>query len=96
MWVLASTTEDIVTLLPLVIGIVGLGGLVFTALRFRRDDTTAVVNQQNVILDDMKKLNDELRTTVSDLRTERDELRAVAEPEGLPELPSRGLFQCRP
>jgi len=75
MWVLASTTEDIVTLLPLVIGIVGLGGLVFTALRFRRDDTTAVVNQQNVILDDMKKLNDELRTTVSDLRTERDELR---------------------
>jgi len=75
MWVLASTTEDIVTLLPLVIGIVGLGGLVFTALRFRRDDTTAVINQQNVILDDMKKLNDELRTTVGDLRTERDELR---------------------
>ena len=45
MWVPIAAIE-FVTALPLVIGILGVGGLIFTALRFRRDDTTAVVTQQ--------------------------------------------------
>lgn len=70
MWILAA---DVASLLALVIGIVGLGGVVFTALRFRRDDTTAIVNQQDTILGDFKSLNEELRITADRLRTERDE-----------------------
>jgi uncharacterized coiled-coil DUF342 family protein len=75
MW-FAAATEIIVSALPIVIGLIGLGGLVFTALRYRRDDTTAVVSQQSTILDNMKTLNGELRQTVTDLRTERDELKS--------------------
>ena len=62
-------------LVSLTIGVIGLGGLIFTALRFRRDDTTAIVTQQSVIFDDLKKLNEELRTTAGDLRSERDGLK---------------------
>jgi hypothetical protein len=65
---------DFVTALPLVIGIVGLGGLVFTALRFRRDDTSAIVGQQDTIFAEMRSLNAELRETTDRLRVERDEL----------------------
>ena len=68
--------------LALVLGIVGLSGVVFTALRFRRDDTTAVVTQQSQITAEMKTLNDELRLAVERLRKERDachdELRRVS------------------
>jgi hypothetical protein len=62
-------------LLALVIGLMGLGGVIFTALKFNRDDTTAVVSQQDTILNEMKTVNEELRLTVVDLRTERDALR---------------------
>ena len=65
---------DFVTALPLVIGIVGLGGLVFTALRFRRDDTSAIVSQQDTIFSEMRSLNAELRETTDRLRVERDAL----------------------
>jgi hypothetical protein len=66
--------------LPLIIGLLGVAGLVFTALKYNRDDTTAVLQQQNVIVGDMKTLNDELRVTATELRAERDGLRAqVAE-----------------
>lgn len=65
---------DFVTALPLVIGIVGLGGLVFTALRFRRDDTSAIVSQQDTIFAEMRTLNAELRETTDRLRIERDAL----------------------
>lgn len=56
-------------------GIIGLAGLIFTALRYNRDDSTAAVNQQSTILSDMKLLNEELRKTAQDLKTERDELK---------------------
>ena len=48
-------------IIALVIGLSGLSGLVFTALRYRRDDTTAIVNQQSTILHDIQTLNGELR-----------------------------------
>jgi predicted nucleic acid-binding Zn-ribbon protein len=67
---------DWATALPLIIGLAGLGGIVFTALKYNRDDTTAVLSQQNIIVGDMKTLNDELRHTTVELRTERDGLRA--------------------
>jgi|SRR4051794_29114810 hypothetical protein len=59
-------------ILPGIIGILGLGGIVFTALRFRRDDTTAVVNQQDTIMKEFKTLNDELRTATEAMRNQRD------------------------
>lgn len=62
-------------MLPIVIGLMGLGGVIFTALRFRRDDTTAVISQQAQITGTMKMLNDELRITSDKLRQERDALR---------------------
>ena len=62
--------------IPLVIGLFGLAGIVFTALRFNRDDTTAIVQQQSTVLGSMKELNDELRETADRMRAERDELRA--------------------
>lgn len=73
---LAVAAINLVTALPLVIGIVGLGGLLFTALRFRRDDTTAVVTQQAAITAEMKTLADEQRIALINLREERDHLRA--------------------
>lgn len=63
---------DWVTALPIIIGIVGLAGLVFTAMRFGRDDTTAVVTQQAQITAEMQTLNNELRSTIDRLRDDRD------------------------
>jgi septal ring factor EnvC (AmiA/AmiB activator) len=54
----------------------GVAGLIFTALRFRRDDTTAVVTQQSTILNNMQALMEEQQRTLEDTRSERDRLRA--------------------
>lgn len=61
--------------IPLLIGVLGVAGLIFTALKYNRDDTTAVLTQQNTIVGEMKTLNDELRQTTTDLRSERDSLK---------------------
>jgi vacuolar-type H+-ATPase subunit I/STV1 len=61
--------------LPLIIGLFGVAGLVFTALKYNRDDTTSVLAQQSTIVGEMKTLNDELRVTTADLRAERDGLK---------------------
>jgi predicted phage gp36 major capsid-like protein len=74
----AATQSPVVPLISLSIGILGVVGLIFTALRFRRDDTTAIVQQQSVVFDDLKALNEELRTTVTMLRVERDTQKAKA------------------
>ena len=65
------------TALAAIIGILGLAGIIFTALSWRRNDTTAIVSQQDTIVGEMRSLNDELRTTVDRLRNERDELEAA-------------------
>jgi hypothetical protein len=65
---------DWASALPLIIGLLGLSGIIFTAFKYNRDDTTAVINQQSTIVTDMKMLNDELRTTTIRLREERDGL----------------------
>jgi hypothetical protein len=65
--------------LSIVLGICGLGGLVFTALRYKRDDTTALVGQQNTIISEMKILNEENRQAATSLREERNELRDQVE-----------------
>lgn len=81
--VLVYAAIDIASLLALAIGVIGLAGVVFTALKFRRDDTTAVVTQQSQITAEMKTLNDELRVSTATLRAERDSLRMdVARLEG--------------
>ena len=65
--------------ITIVIALMGIAGVVFTALRFNRDDTTAIVNQQSSIVADMKVLNDELRSTVDRLRVENEELRRTVD-----------------
>ena len=70
MWILFAV--NVPQVLALIIGLVGLAGVIFTALRYNRDDTTAVVTQQSVIVNDMKTINDELRTTAASLKEERD------------------------
>lgn len=67
---------DFAGVVSLAIAIMGIGGLVFTALRYRRDDTTAIVSQQDTIFSEMRALNEELRTTVQQLREENDRLTA--------------------
>ena len=70
---------DVAQLVALGIGILGVAGVIFTALRYNRDDTTAILSQQDVILNDMRGLNDELRQTVVRLREERDALQATVD-----------------
>ena len=65
--------------LSIILGIAGLAGIIFTALRWRRDDTTALVGQQDTILNEMKTLNEENRQAATLLREERNELRAQVE-----------------
>lgn len=48
-------------LLPALTVAGGTAAVVFTALRFNRDDATAVVNQQKTLLDGMRDLNAELQ-----------------------------------
>jgi hypothetical protein len=62
--------------LSVAIGVCGLAGVIFTALRYRRDDTTAIIGQQDTILNEMKALNEENRVTAARLRDERDSLSA--------------------
>ena len=57
----------------LALGIFGVAGVIFTALRFRRDDTATLVSSQDFIVNEMKALNDELRTTTDRLRAACDE-----------------------
>lgn len=65
--------------LSIVLGICGLGGLIFTALRWRRDDTGSLVGQQDTILNEMKVLNEENRLAAARLREERNELSTQVE-----------------
>jgi hypothetical protein len=75
MLVIAAIVDNPAPVLSLAIGLFGICGVIFTALKYNRDDSKAVVDQQNTILGDMKLLNDELRTTAASLREERDALR---------------------
>lgn len=63
----------------LVIGILGVAGVIFTALRYNRDDSTATVSQQAAIVTSMHTLNDELRATNEDLKQQVRELREQIE-----------------
>lgn len=59
--------------------IAGVGGLVFVALKYNREDATSVIGQQSAILADMKALNDELAGTLDRCQKQRDAARGVAE-----------------
>jgi hypothetical protein len=60
-------------ILGLTIGLVGLAGVVFTALSWRRNDTKTMVDTQASIVGEMQVLNGELRATADRLRAERDD-----------------------
>jgi len=73
--VLVYAVIDIAQLVTLGIGVLGVAGLIFTALRWRREDTTAVLAQQDTVFTELRGLNEELRTSNEHLRAERDKLR---------------------
>lgn len=62
--------------LSVIIGLLGVSGIVFTALRYRRDDTTAVVNQQAALFDEMRVITENLRAERDALALQVDRLRA--------------------
>lgn len=62
-------------LLPLLTACGGLSAAIFAALRFNRDDATAIVNQQKEVLAGMKGLNDELQEALDRERAEHRETR---------------------
>ena len=72
---IAAIIENPAPVLSLAIGLFGICGVIFTALKYNRDDSRSVVEQQNIVLNDMKTVNDELRAAATDLRAERDGLR---------------------
>lgn len=59
--------------------VAGVGGLVFVALKYNREDATSVIGQQSSILADMKALNDELAGSLERCQKQRDVARSVAE-----------------
>lgn len=65
--------------IPLIIGVIGLAGLVFTALSWRRNDSTQVITQQAQITGEMKQLTDELRIQRDECRGERQSLQSQIE-----------------
>ena len=69
---MAVTTDAI---LPALTVSGGLAAAIFTALRFNRDDATAIVGQQRQVLDSMKALNDELGEALDRQRSEAVSLR---------------------
>ena len=65
---------NIPQVLALVIGLVGLAGVIFTAMKYNRDDTTSIVHQQDTLFNELRTLNDELRNTATSLREENAKL----------------------
>lgn len=64
------------TLGPILLALAGVAGAIFAALRFNREDASAVVAQQSTVLSDMRTLNAEIATSASRIREERDDLLA--------------------
>ena len=69
-----ATSTAPAQLITLGIAILGLAGLIFTALKYNRDDTTSIISQQDTIFNDMKVINDELRITSTQLRSDKNDL----------------------
>lgn len=65
---------DAGTWIAIVTGIIGLAGLIFTALKFNADRSSAAVQQASDVLEDMRKLNDALHVRINDLEQEIDKL----------------------
>lgn len=65
---------DAGTWIAIVTGIIGLAGLVFTALKFNADRSSAAVQQASDVLEDMRKLNDALHIRINDLEQEIEQL----------------------
>jgi hypothetical protein len=63
-------------IVAIAIGLCGLAGVIFTALRFNRDDTTSIVQQQTALLGNMQALYDTEHTELAAVTSERDALRA--------------------
>ena len=52
--------------IAIVVGLCGMSGCIFTALRFRRDDTAQIVSQQSTVLHDMEAIAAQLRIQLED------------------------------
>jgi hypothetical protein len=72
--IVAAIAVDVI--LPALTVSGGLAAAIFTALRFNRDDATAVVNQQKTLLDGMRDLNQELQEALDRCRANSRETAA--------------------
>ena len=64
-------------LVTLGLAILGVAGIIFTALKYNRDDTTAIVNQQSTLVHDMEVITAQLRAENDRLQHEVDRLSGV-------------------
>ena len=62
----------------LLLGLLGVAGVIFTAMRYNRDDTTALVNQQSILVRDMEVVMTQLRAENARLEGRLEELRGTA------------------
>ena len=62
---------DPANVIAIVVGLTGLSGCVFTALRWRRDDTASLVQSQSTVVHDMQSMNSELRLALEECRGRR-------------------------
>ncbi len=63
---------DLSVVVPVGTAVVAVGGVVFAALKFNREDAGKVVSQQSVVLQDMHTLNERLHADLARAVTERD------------------------
>jgi hypothetical protein len=68
-------------LLPILIGTGGLAALIFGALRFQREDASAIVTQARDVIGSMKELVEELESALD--RCRKDRTRYVEENDQL-------------
>ena len=62
---------DPANVIAIVVGLTGLSGCVFTALKWRREDTASLVQSQSTVVHDMQAINVELRTALEDCKRGR-------------------------
>lgn len=61
---------DPATIVALITGIGALGTFLFAAMNRRRDDSTALISQQSLLVADMKVLHSELEAALARARSE--------------------------
>jgi hypothetical protein len=65
-------------LVTLALALMGIAGTIFTALSWRRNDTGALVAQQDTLFNELRGMNDTLRMERDELRLEVTRLKGLS------------------